>query len=225
MWSLYFESAALGYLLGSFPTGYLVGRWYGLDIRAHGSGNIGATNVARVVGRKPGFLVFICDALKGWLAVRAACLLVWCALPAAGGALNFFALSPTCDAFAGVVAAIACILGHNFPIWLGFRGGKGIATTTGVLLGLMPAAVAISALVWAAAFFALRYVSLASLLAAATLPLTVGLFWWAGDANIALFCFSLAATALAFWRHRSNIQRLLEGTEPRFVAKGAAQKT
>jgi glycerol-3-phosphate acyltransferase PlsY len=227
MWSLYLESIVLGYLLGSLPTGYLVAKRHGIDIRNHGSGNIGATNVARVLGKKPGLLVFFCDALKGWLAVRLAYLVIW---RSAGGSmpasvLDFVTLTPPHDAVAGVLAAIACILGHNFPVWLGFRGGKGIATTTGVLLGLMPAAVAISALVWGAAFFALRYVSLASLLAAATLPLTVGLLWRAGHANIALFCFSLAATALAFWRHRANIQRLLEGTEPRFVAKGPTQDT
>ena len=232
MWSLDLASAALGYLLGSFPTGYLWGRRHGIDIREHGSGNIGATNVARVLGKKPGLLVFFCDALKGWLAVRLAYLLVGSyAVPGGGsldgatsappGALAFLASIPTHDAAAGVLAAIACIAGHNFPVWLGFRGGKGIATTTGVLLGLMPVAFGISALVWAAAFFALRYVSLASLLAAATLPLTVGLLWRAGHANNALFWFSLAATALAFWRHRSNIQRLLEGTEPRFMTKTA----
>ena len=211
MWRLDLASAVLGYLLGSIPTGYLAGRRHGIDIRGHGSGNIGATNVARILGKKYGLLVFVCDAVKGLLAVRIAYLLVW--------------FTPSDAAIAGVLAALACILGHNFPVWLGFRGGKGIATTTGVLLGLMPAAIAVSALVWAAAFFALRYVSVASLLAAATLPLTVGLLWWAGHANIALFSFSLAATVLAFWRHRSNIQRLLEGTEPRFVAKGTTQKT
>jgi glycerol-3-phosphate acyltransferase PlsY len=213
MWNLYLEPAVLGYLLGSFPTGYLVGRARGIDIRQHGSGNIGATNVVRTLGKKFGLLVFVCDALKGLLAVRLAGAL------AAGGAVE----PPSQIVLAGVIAAVACILGHNFPVWLGFRGGKGIATTTGVLLGLMPAAVAIAGLVWAAAFFALRYVSLASLLAALTLPLTVGLLWWAGHANMTLFSFSLAATALAFWRHRSNIQRLLAGTEPRFAGKG--QKT
>ena len=236
MWSFYLESAALGYLLGSFPTGYLVGKRHGIDIRNHGSGNIGATNVTRVLGRKLGILVFFCDAAKGWLAVRLAYLLVWTmvaeihhnvtgrpGLPVTPLALVTF--TPAVGALGGVLAAIACILGHNFPIWLGFRGGKGIATTTGVLLGLMPVAVIVSAIVWTAVFFALRYVSLASLLAAATLPVTVGLLCRTRQANSALFFFSLAATALAFWRHRSNIQRLLAGTEPRFVPQAHRPQT
>jgi glycerol-3-phosphate acyltransferase PlsY len=207
-----------GYLLGSIPTGYLVGRRCGIDIRDHGSGNIGATNVARVLGKKPGLLVFVCDASKGLLAVRLAYLLVQTYLDPG-------ALAQTQAPVAAALAGVACILGHNFPVWLGFRGGKGIATTTGVLLGLMPAAVAISAVVWGVVFFALRYVSLASLLAAATLPLTVGLLWRGGHANAVLFWFSVAATALAFWRHRSNIGRLLAGTEPRFAAKSSTQKS
>jgi glycerol-3-phosphate acyltransferase PlsY len=223
----------LGYLLGSLPTGYLVGRHYGIDIRNHGSGNIGATNVARVLGRKRGLFVFLCDCLKGWIAVRLAYTLVWdYAVPVDGLAsglrarasfVDFITMVPAHDVLAGVLAGIACILGHNFPVWLGFRGGKGIATTTGVLLALMPAAVAVSAVVWGAAFFVWRYVSLASLLAAATLPITVGLLWWSGRADEILFWFSVAAAALAFWRHRTNIQRLLSKTEPRFTGKPAAR--
>ncbi len=215
----------VGYVLGSIPTGYLVGRRSGIDIREHGSGNIGATNVTRVLGKKPGLFVFVCDALKGLLAVRAAYLLVQTYAPAGAAALAPGALAQTHAPVAGALAGVACIVGHNFPVWLGFRGGKGIATTTGVLLGLMPAAVALSAVVWGVVLFALRYVSLASLLAAATLPLTVALLWRGGHANAILFCFSLAATALAFWRHRSNIGRLLAGTEPRFAPKSSAQKS
>lgn len=204
MWPQYLACAGLGYLLGSFPTGYLVGRWHGLDIRQHGSGVTGATNVTRMLGKKAGALVFLADAVKGWLSVFAA--------HAVAG-----------SAFADVLAGFFCILGHNFPVWLGFRGGKGISTSAGVMLGLMPGALAVSAIVWAAAYFGLRYVSLASLLAAAALPLSVGLLWRAGHADEALFWFALAATALAFWRHRSNIQRLLHGTEPRMGGKRVPQ--
>ena len=119
---------------------------------------------------------------------------------------------------AGIVAAVACILGHNFPVWLRFRGGKGVATTVGVLLGLMPVALLVSAVVWVAVFYTLRYVSLASLLAAAVLPASVWFFKVRQDAgNLPLFYFSLVATALIFWRHRANIGRLLNGTEARFV--------
>ncbi len=220
MWRLDLAAAVLGYFLGSIPTGYLVGRRHGIDIRRQGSGNIGATNVTRVLGKKAGFFVFACDALKGWLAVEGAYLL--CRYAADGGGAVH---DPGGWALAGVLAAIACILGHNFPLWLGFRGGKGIATTTGVLLGLMPVAIAVAAAVWGLAFLASRYVSVASLLGAATLPLTVGLLWHAGHADLVLFLFSLVATALAFWRHRTNMQRLLDGTEPRFISKGDAQKS
>ena len=119
---------------------------------------------------------------------------------------------------AGIVAAVACILGHNFPVWLRFRGGKGVATTVGVLLGLMPGSLLISAVVWVAVFYSLRYVSLASLLAAAVLPASVWFFKVRPTHdNWPLFYFSVLAAALIFWRHRSNIGRLLNGTEARFV--------
>ncbi len=218
----YAVAALVGYLLGSFPTGYLVGRARGIDIREHGSKNIGATNVVRVLGKGPGFLVFAVDALKGWLAVIVG-------IRALRVTLSHDVVTPLAVTYpevyrslvsnAAIVAAIACILGHNFPIWLRFRGGKGIATTTGVLLGLMPLAVAVGAAVWAAAFFTLRYVSVASLLAAVSLPVTVAFLWRTGRADGALFAFSLLAAALAWWRHRANLQRLLAGTEPRFERK------
>lgn len=227
----YVLAALVGYLLGSFPSGYLVGRARGIDIRQHGSGNIGATNVVRVLGKRPGFFVFGCDALKGWLAARFGSAMGWEAgvrFHAPGFARGDFPPVPdpafTVAQFitvAGIVAGIACILGHNFPVWLGFRGGKGIATSTGVLLGLMPVAVAVGAAVWAAAFFALRYVSVASLLAAVSLPLTVAVLWRTGRADAWLFAFSVLAAALAWWRHRANLQRLLAGTEPRFERKAA----
>lgn len=203
--------AALGYLLGSFPTGYLAGRRRGLDIRQHGSGNIGATNVVRVLGKRAGYLVFVCDAFKGWLAVWLAAVISGAmSLPLAGA-------SP-----AGIAAAIGCILGHNFPVWLRFRGGKGVATTIGVLLGLMPLGLAVSAVVWFASFSLFRFVSLASLLGALALPLAV---WCVAarqsPATDPLFWFSLAASAMIFWRHRSNVSRLLNGTEPRFERKAS----
>ena len=229
MLTAYLLAALVGYLLGSFPTGYLVGRFKGVDIRQHGSGNIGATNVVRVLGKGPGFLVFAVDALKGWLAVRAGTALGHDAALRSGAfelMRGDFPPLPDPDftsvqltVYAGIVAAVACILGHNFPVWLRFRGGKGMATSAGVLLGLMPLAVGVGAAVWAAAFFTLRYVSVASLLAAAALPVTVGVMWRTGRANGALFAFSVLATTLAWWRHRANLRRLRAGTEPRFERK------
>jgi glycerol-3-phosphate acyltransferase PlsY len=192
----------LAFLLGSIPTGYLVARAKGVDIRQHGSGNIGATNVFRTLGKPLGVFVFVIDALKGFAAV-------WLALRFGGS-----------SAWPGILAAVAVIAGHNYTPWLGFKGGKGIATSAGVLLALMPWAVLIIAVVWFLVFPFSRYVSLASICAAAALPLAVGALWFAGcDGNAPLLGFSLVISALAIWRHRSNIGRLRNGTEPRFERK------
>src|SRR3984893_13794048 len=150
----------LCYLIGSFPSGYLVGKSQGIDIRQHGSRNIGATNVLRVMGKKWGYLVFLCDSLKGFLAVKLGVLL------AAGTGAD--------ATLAGVVGGICCIVGHNYTVWLGFKGGKGIATSIGVLLAIVPILiVVIVLLVWLPVFFIWKYVSLASICAALSLPLTV----------------------------------------------------
>jgi len=194
---------ALGaFLLGSIPTGYLVARAKGVDIRKHGSGNIGATNVFRTLGKPLGVLVFFIDALKGFGAV-------WLA--------NHF--GEACP-WTGIVAAVAAIAGHNYTPWLGFKGGKGIATSAGVLLALMPWAVLVIAIVWFAVFKISHYVSLASICAAAALPVAVGALWYAGcGGNGPLLGFALLISALAIWRHRSNIERLRAGTESRFEPK------
>jgi len=194
---------ALGaFLLGSIPTGYLVARAKGVDIRQHGSGNIGATNVFRTLGKPLGVFVFMVDELKGfavvWLAGRF------------GGA----------SGWAGIIAAVAVIGGHNYTPWLGFKGGKGIATSAGVLLALMPWAVLCIAIVWFVVFKVSRYVSLASISAAAALPVAVAALWSAGcGGNGPLLSFSVLISALAIWRHRTNIQRLRAGTESRFEGK------
>jgi glycerol-3-phosphate acyltransferase PlsY len=190
------------FLLGSIPTGYLVARTKGVDIRQHGSGNIGATNVFRTLGKPLGILVFFTDALKGFGAV-------WLA--------NHF--GEACP-WTGIVAAVAAIAGHNYTPWLGFKGGKGIATSSGVLLALMPWAVLVIAIVWFAVFKISRYVSLASVCAAAALPVAVGALWYAGcGGNGPLLGFALLISALAIWRHRSNMERLRAGTESRFEPK------
>jgi acyl phosphate:glycerol-3-phosphate acyltransferase len=198
----------ISYLLGSIPSGYLVANSQGIDIRQYGSKNIGATNVLRVMGKKWGYLVFLCDAGKGFLAVRLAILLAQL-----GG------IDPS---IAGVGAAIACILGHNYTFWLGFKGGKGIATSGGVVLALFPwFIVLIVALVWVAVFLLSRYVSLASICAAVSLPASLALITpWAGQ-NVSwiLIAFSVLAAGLAVVRHRTNINRLLSGTESRFEKK------
>lgn len=200
---------ALGaFLLGSIPTGYLVAKTRGVDIREHGSGNIGATNVFRIVGKPLGVFVFVVDALKGFVAVFAVSRLA----AAAGDA----------SAWPAIVAAVAVIAGHNYTPWLGLRGGKGIATSAGVLLALMPLAVAAVAAVWFLVFFVSRYVSLASVCAAAALPVAVAVLWqWNLGGNGPLTGFAAVISALAIWRHRSNIKRLREGTEHRFSRKTA----
>jgi len=204
-----FISILVGYLLGSIPSGFLVAKCRGIDIRQHGSGNIGATNVFRTLGRPWGIFVFLLDVLKGVVAVQFAMKGLALAAPASG----------VCQIPAdqlGIVAGFGCFLGHCFPVWLGFKGGKGVATGAGILIGLAPAAAAIGLAIWAISFKLTRYVSLASLLAAVSLPLIV----WALERQLnAIFWFTLVISLLAIWRHRTNIQRLLAGTESRFEKK------
>jgi len=201
---------ALGaFLLGSFPTGYLVARSRGVDIRRHGSGNIGATNVFRTIGKPLGVFVFAIDAIKGFAAVWFS---MQCA-PPAGEAVTW----------AGIMSAVMVIVGHNYTPWLGFRGGKGIATSAGVLLALMPWAIFCITVVWFVVFWLSRYVSLASISASAALPVSVAGLWLAGvSGNAPLLGFALLISALAIWRHRSNIERLRQGVEPRFARKTKA---
>lgn len=198
----------LCYLIGSFPSGYLIGKSQGIDIRQHGSGNIGATNVLRVMGKKWGYLVFFCDALKGFIAVKIG---VWLASSAGAEAT-----------LAAVMAGICCIIGHNYTVWLRFKGGKGIATSIGVLLAIVPIMIVLLVLVvWLAVFFVWKYVSLASICAALSLPVAVlALFPVVAHGNYwVLVIFSLIVAALAVWRHRPNIDRLLQGKENRFGTK------
>ena len=204
-----FISALLGYLLGSIPFGLLVAKGRGIDIRQHGSGNIGATNVFRTLGRSWGILVFVLDALKGVLAVLLA-KSIFGLDPSFPGGLSLSA------ADFGIAGGLACVLGHNFPVWLGFKGGKGVATTAGVLLGLMPVAAGIAFLAWVVIFYGTRYVSVASIVAAVVIPVSV---WFLERRPDTVFWFSVVVAALAIWRHRSNIQRLLAGTENRFERK------
>jgi glycerol-3-phosphate acyltransferase PlsY len=196
----------VGYLFGSLPTGHLVGRLLGVDISKHGSGNIGATNVLRVLGRRWGYLVFFIDTLKGFLAVRTAFYLVQVAK-----------IGVERVELVGILAAITCILGHTFPIWLDFKGGKGVATSAGALLGLMPAAIVAIFFVWLIIFQLTRYVSLASIGAAVALPVVVGiLILRKSGTDAALLYFSILIAGVVIWRHRSNLKRLINGTERRF---------
>jgi glycerol-3-phosphate acyltransferase PlsY len=217
----------IGYLLGSIPFGYLVAKAHGIDIRQHGSGNIGATNVMRTLGKKPGYTVFACDAIKGLVAVIIGkYLAVHYSLPISSMSITTTEVFHSTqiirlpEAIAAISAAIACIIGHNFPVWLGFKGGKGMATSAGVLIGMMPLTAMGCVIVWALVFFTTRYVSLASIAAAIALPVITMLLLLAGWLyGWPYFYFSVAACLLAVWRHRANIGRLVNGTENRFEKK------
>ena len=209
MWSLVLTCCAIGYFFGSFPAGYFAGRIAGIDVRSAGSGNIGATNVLRMLGKQWGYPVFAIDALKGFAAVRLALYLVrfW---PSAQPNAEYFA----------ILTAIMSVAGHVFPVWLGFKGGKGVATSAGALCGLMPWAVPCVFVVWFLVFQISRYVSLASIVAAISLPVIVSLFaYWKFIDTAALIYFSILIMLIVLWRHRSNFSRLLKGTEQRFSRK------
>ncbi len=201
----YILAAVGGYLAGSIPTGYLVAAAKGIDIRSVGSGNIGATNVFRVLGKAPGLLVLLADAAKGFLAC-------WL-LPHVPAVWNEgLKGSPAGQERLALLAGVAAILGHNYSCWLKFRGGKGVATTAGVLLALVPKAFLVGLGVWLAVFGLSRYVSLASIAAALALPVAV----WAVGSSSTLTAVATLLGALAIFKHRSNIQRLWQGTEHRF---------
>lgn len=199
---------ALGaYLLGSIPNGYLAGRAQGVDLRKVGSNNIGATNALRVLGKKWGYLVFAGDAFKGWLAVMLAWVVGW-------------QWDESSKIYLGVIAAIMAMVGHIFPVWLGFKGGKGISTSAGVMIALFPIWVFIFGLaIWGILFFATRYVSVASIAAAISLPVSSGILWAMGQCDAVRTSIAAAMCVLAVWRHKPNIQRLLAGTEKKFEKK------
>jgi acyl phosphate:glycerol-3-phosphate acyltransferase len=202
--------AVLGsYLLGSIPFGYLVGKIRGIDIRKIGSGNIGATNVVRVLGKRYGYPVFVLDCLKGFGAVKISMSIATDAWPEWGSPEIF-----------GVLAAVASVIGHSFPVWLKFRGGKGVATSAGALFGLMPLATLIAIVIWLLVFWFTRYVSVASLVTAVALPLVILIMTRLNQIQgNALFYSSLGIAAVVIWRHRSNFSRLMRGSEPRFTRK------
>lgn len=185
-----------GYLIGSISFAVIIARRQGVDILSAGSGNPGATNVKRVLGAKWGNTVFALDALKGLLAAG------WPMLFLAGGSPQL--------AILGLLGALA---GHSYSLFLKFRGGKGVATTMGGLLAIMPGALLVGLLVWLAIFYASRVVALASILFALSLPISAAWLYQPGDPRFFLGC---ALCMLIIVRHRSNISRLLQGKENSF---------
>lgn len=206
---IYITAALAAYLVGSIPTGYLVARARGIDIRTMGSGNIGATNVFRILGKRAGTFVLLVDFAKGFTATA----LLGPLFIALLGSID----SPDLREKISIMTGVAAVLGHNYTCWLKFKGGKGIATSAGVLLAWVPAGLGVTFAVWLAVFALSRYVSLASITAAAALPFAVWLT--RGSHRMIVICAVLGV--LAIYKHRSNIQRLWYGTENRVGAKRA----
>ncbi len=199
----YILTALGAYLLGSIPTGFLVARTRGVDIRTVGSKNMGATNVFRVLGRGPGIFVLLVDALKGWVAIALTRYVIHSHY-ADGGGLH--------EVGVPIVAGLFAILGHIYTCWLKFKGGKGIATSAGVMIALVPWALLISLAMWLVSFVATRYVSIASIAAAAVLPIAT----WFTTHDLMLTGVTSLVAALAIYKHKANVQRLRNGTENRF---------
>jgi glycerol-3-phosphate acyltransferase PlsY len=191
--------ALAGYLLGSIPFGLILAKLFaGKDVREYGSGNIGATNVSRVVGPVAGILTLLLDAAKGAVAV-------WLAARLTGDAAS-----------AMILAGVGALLGHCFPVWLRFQGGKGVATALGVYTALCPLAAAAAFLLFLLVVAFWRYVSLGSLAAAAAMPLLIYFLWAPGHAPpLVMTLGTLFAAALLFYKHDGNLQRLVDGTEPK----------
>ena len=191
-------SAVIAYLIGSISFSTLIGRWFGkIDIREHGSGNAGATNTLRVLGARYAIIVLLADIAKGIIAVLLA--------KALGGG----------NPWVTYISALAVIVGHNWPIYFGFRGGKGVATTIGVLLVLMPKSLLTACLIAVILIAITRYVSLGALVLTVLTPI-VGILYHSGTGKVIL---AVVIAVLTIWRHRKNIERLLRGQEHRVFSK------
>ena len=188
------------YLLGSIPNGLLIARLKGVDLQKVGSGNIGATNVFRCVGKGWGIAAFVLDAVKGFVP-----------------AFFFPRLLESAPPWLGLACGVAAVAGHNWPVWLKFKGGKGVSTSAGMLLGIAPAAVGVGFAVFALTVALTRFVSLGSILAAIAVP--AAYLWMNGADNRLLASALVVMGALVIFKHRANVGRLLRGIEPRIVGK------
>lgn len=197
-----FVAFLLSYLIGSIPFGYLMGKFIkGIDIRRLGSGNLGATNVIRVLGPGPGFLTLFLDGGKGLFCVIVLAPLLIHQAP------YFTVLQVLCG--------VAAVFGHNWTCFLSFKGGKGVATSTGVFLGIVPWAVLSSMVLWLITILIWRYVSVSSIVAAISFP--IFLILWKSPLEIIIVGFFISV--IGIWKHQSNIKRLMEGTEPK-ISRG-----
>ena len=201
-WS-YIIVAVACYFLGSLPTGFLLAKARGVDIRSVGSGNIGATNVFRILGKRAGIFVLVVDGLKGWAAVALVSEFV----------LDHFSPAKDLQTAEGlqIVAGVCAILGHNYTCWLAFKGGKGIATSAGVLAALFPKVFLTALATFVVVFAGTRFVSMGSMAAAISLPIAAWLF----EYSRRMIVVAAVMGALALYKHKGNFQRLLNGTESR----------
>lgn len=206
MTEFYIIAAVVAYLVGSIPFGYLAGLSRGVDIRTVGSGNIGATNVFRTFGKKLGIATFVLDVVKG---IAATCVIpqcVWFAMGAEGP-------SPL---LAEMICAVSVLIGHSFPLFLNFKGGKGVATGLGIAIGVAPLSALLGFAVWVAVFLTTRYVSVGSIVAATAVAVGV---WFLDNSreprNLVPAVISMLAVIVVI-KHRANIRRLLNGNENRF---------
>ena len=227
----YILTALGAYLLGSIPFGFLVAKAKGIDIRSVGSGNIGATNAMRVLGKPAGIFVLLMDALKGYAACAFLAPHIFNWIAPHFYSFNYAFPNGFFDAPFNeqpddlalrikIIAGIGAVLGHNYTCWLKFKGGKGIATTAGVYLALAPWALLVALVVFILAILLTKYVSVGSISAAVALPVTV---WVMTPHNLFLGIVTTALGALAIYKHKSNIQRLLAGTENRLGQKKEAK--
>jgi glycerol-3-phosphate acyltransferase PlsY len=196
------NAVLLGYLLGSIPFGYVLARLKGVDLRSIGSGNIGATNTGRALGKPLGFLAFFLDFAKGWF--PAAVLAGW------------FVEGDTSLA---VLAGLAAVVGHVWPVFLGFRGGKAVATGCGVVVALDPQVFALGGMVWIITAFSTGFVSLGSIAMGLAFPLIAWQLMGEADYGSEVVLYCVAFAALVVWRHKDNIKRLFGGLEPRWRGK------
>jgi glycerol-3-phosphate acyltransferase PlsY len=206
MWVPILIVVLVAYLLGSIPSSVWIGKiFYGIDVREHGSGNAGTTNTIRILGYKAGIPVFIIDALKGWFAVFLTKIV--------------FGYFPSIEMpeYMSLIAAVAVVLGHIFPVFAGFRGGKGVATLLGVGFGLIPIPALIALGIFMVVLLCFGYVSLASITAAVTLPFITYFFVMPG--KLLLLLLTIAVAIFIPITHRQNIKRLLNGTENKFLKK------
>jgi len=193
----------LAYLLGSIPSAVWIGKLlYGIDVRKHGSGNAGATNVIRVLGYKAGIPVMLVDVFKGWLAVQIA---TW--LPVPG-------LSSDMIIYVKIGLALAAVLGHVFPVYAGFRGGKGVGTIAGAGISIFPLAILVALVIFILVLVVTHYVSLSSILASLAFPLVV--YFIVGERNPGLIALSVLVAVFIPATHHKNIRRLLKGEERKF---------